>query len=133
MREIIKNQTVLARLITENDFKSGLNFFSEDGDFLQVGVWMDYEKDQEINAHIHNIAERTIHRTYETIYVIRGCIEAMIYDLTGNYVDRLEIHQGDILTLLACGHGYKIKEDGTTVLEIKNGPYLGADIDRRRI
>ena len=30
------------------------------------------------------------------------------------------------------GEGYKILEEGTKVLEIKNGPYLGAEIDRGR-
>ena len=35
--------------------------------------------------------------------------------------------------LLECGHGYTILSDDTKVIEIKNGPYLGADVDRRRI
>ena len=35
--------------------------------------------------------------------------------------------------LLRGGHGYEILEDGTQVLEVKNGPYLGPDVDRRRL
>ena len=41
--------------------------------------------------------------------------------------------EGDVVILLRGGHGYDIIEDGTQVLEIKNGPYLGAEVDRRRI
>lgn len=48
-------------------------------------------------------------------------------------IDSFVVKAGDILILLECGHGYKILEDNTKVLEIKNGPYLGADVDRRRI
>lgn len=31
------------------------------------------------------------------------------------------------------GYGYRILEDNTKVIEIKNGPYLGAEKDRRRL
>ena len=48
-------------------------------------------------------------------------------------VETLQVRQGEILVLLESGHGYFIKEEDTNVLEIKNGPYLGAEIDRRRI
>ena len=133
MKEIKKDGVVLARHITPEDIKPGLNFFSRDEEFIQVGVWGHYEKDKELKAHIHNTVARTANRTYETLYVIKGALEAVIYDMDEVPVDRLEIRQGEILVLLECGHGYLIKEDDTTVLEVKNGPYLGAETDRRRI
>lgn len=133
MREIKKNGVVLARHITSQDIKPGLNFFSEDADFIQVGVWGHYEKGKELKAHIHNTVERTANRTYEALYVITGALEAVIYDMDEVPVEKLEVRQGEILVLLESGHGYFIKEDDTTVLEIKNGPYLGAETDRRRI
>jgi len=37
------------------------------------------------------------------------------------------------LILLEGGHGFFIKEDDTVILEVKNGPYLGAEMDRHRI
>jgi len=133
MKEIKQKGIVLARLITEADAKEGLNFFSEDSDYIQVGMWKNYELGKELGAHIHNAVAKTANRTHEILFIIRGCIEASIYDLNGNYVDKLTVQQGEILVLLECGHGYTIKAEGTTVLEVKNGPYLGADIDRRRI
>ena len=33
---------------------------------------------------------------------------------------------------MECAHGYTISEDDTTVLEIKNGPFLGADVDKTK-
>src|SRR5699024_7184525 len=115
------------------DIKPGLNFFSDDADFIQVGVWGHYEKGKELKAHIHNTVERTANRTCEALYVITGALEAVIYDMDEVPVEKLEVKQGEILVLLESGHGYFIKEDDTTVLEIKNGPYLGAESDRRRI
>lgn len=72
-------------------------------------------------------------RTYEALYVIKGALEAVIYDMDETPVETLQVRQGEILVLLESGHGYFIKEEDTNVLEIKNGPYLGAEIDRRRI
>ena len=45
----------------------------------------------------------------------------------------LEVNVGDVIILLRGGHGYDILDDDTEVLEIKNGPYVGSDLDRRRI
>lgn len=132
MQEIKKNDVVLARHIVVEDIKEGLNFFSQDEDFIQVGVWGHYEKGRDLNAHIHNKFERTSNRTCEALYIISGIIEASIYDLSENFVEKLEVKQGEILILLECGHGYKILSDDTTVLEIKNGPYAGAEKDRYR-
>ncbi len=133
MKEIINNGIIVARYISIDDIKPGLNFFSNDSDFIQVGVWGHYEKNKELKAHVHNKVERNINRTYEVLYVITGCIEATIYDLEGTYICKIIVNRGEILTLLECGHGYIIKGEDTTVLEIKNGPYLGPEIDRRRI
>lgn len=132
MKEIIVNDKVLARYIVEADINEGLNFFSNDEEYIQVGAW-NYDKGKDLLAHIHNEVDRTVGRTNEVLYVIKGSIEASIYDLEEKLVETLIVEAGDILVLLECGHGYHILEDNTKVLEVKNGPYLGAEVDRRRI
>ncbi len=132
MREIAKDGIILARHIAAEDISEGLNFFSQDSEFIQVGTW-NYQKGKELLAHIHNEVPRTALRTYEALYVISGSLEAVIYDLDKNVVDTFVVNAGDVLVLLESGHGYKILEDHTKVLEIKNGPYLGAERDRQRI
>ena len=37
---------------------------------------------------------------------------------------------GDFAVLLAGGHGYEIQEDDTRIIETKNGPFLGVDLDK---
>ena len=131
VKEIIKNNIVLARLIPKSAWNEGLGFYSDNTDYIQVGTW-NYNKGVKLNQHIHNSVKREINRTYEVLYVRKGAVKAFIYDLDENLIEELTIRAGDTLILLESGHGYEIIEDNTLVLEIKNGPYLGADIDRRR-
>ncbi len=133
MREIIRNKVILARHIKKEDLKPGLNFFSHDEEFIQVGIWGHYEKGKELAAHVHKKFDRKADRTYEVLFVLSGSLKATIYDFENNVIEKIEVQQGEILVLLECGHGYEITSDDTTVLEIKNGPYSGAEKDRYRI
>lgn len=133
VREVKDGDLLLARHVSADEWDTGgLGFFSKDPEFLQVGIW-NYDSGKRLLAHTHNDAARTFQRTHETLYVRRGRIEARIFNEERELVERLEVGEGDILTLMSGGHGYTILEDGTQVLEIKNGPYLGADRDRIRI
>ncbi|MCZ4696349.1 hypothetical protein DWB61_16920 [Ancylomarina euxinus] len=131
IKEIIQDGIVLARHIPNEDWKEGLGFYSKDEEFIQVGTW-GYDSGKELLKHIHNEVERKVRRTQEVLYIRKGKISAKIYDLHENFIEELFVSEGDTLILLDSGHGYTILEDNTQVLEVKNGPYLGADIDRRR-
>lgn len=131
--EIKEGEVILARHIPANAaWNGGLSFFSPDGDFQQVGTW-GYDAGKVLLAHAHNEVARTVTLTQEVLYVRRGRLRATIHDSYDRTVAELEADAGDILVLLAGGHGYEILEDGTQVLEIKNGPYVGPDFDRRRL
>jgi hypothetical protein len=131
--EIKVGEQVLARHIpADAAWNGGLNFFSPDGDFQQVGTWV-YSAGKKLAAHAHNTVAREVLWTQEVLYVRRGRLRAEIYDTEDRKVAELVAGPGDILVLLTGGHGYEILGEGTEVLEIKNGPYLGADLDRRRL
>ena len=130
--DIIHKNTIIARHIKPTEWKEGLSFFSQDEEYIQVGAW-NYNKGKELLGHIHNVVDRTVKRTEEVLYIVSGKIQATLYDLQGNSISSFEAIAGDVIVLLECGHGYTILEDGTKVLEVKNGPYLGADVDRKRI
>lgn len=130
--EIKEGNLVLARHIPASAaWKDGLNFFSQDEDFIQVGVW-GYGAGKELKAHIHNEVKREVLWTQEVLFVRTGKLRANIFDTSETKVAELEINAGDVIILLRGGHGYDILEDGTQVLEIKNGPYVGSELDRRR-
>jgi hypothetical protein len=132
INEIKENDSILARHISAQDaWGGGLNFFSKDSEFQQVGTWV-YQSGKELHAHSHNEIERKVQWTQEVLYVKKGKIRADIYSTKNKKITEIFVGEGDILILLMGGHGYEILADNTQVLEIKNGPYLGAETDRKR-
>ena len=133
MIEVKDGGIVLARYIPANNaWEDGLSFFSEDEDYIQVGTW-GYDAPKELLAHTHKEVHRDVAWTQEVIFVKKGRILAEIYDLSNKKVKDIECHEGDIIILLRGAHGYHILEDDTQVLEVKNGPYVGAELDRVRL
>lgn len=131
--EIKEGDVVLARHIPASvAWGEGLKFFSQDEEYIQVGTW-GYDSGKQLLAHTHNPVPRQIEWTKEVLYVRKGSIHADVYDSAECKVAELIAHEGDLLVLLRGGHGYSILEDGTQVLEVKNGPYPGAELDRRRL
>jgi hypothetical protein len=131
MRTISANGTKMALFFTMADIGQGLSFFSEERDFLQVGAWR-YEAGKELATHNHNTVERAIDRTQEFLFVVQGKAKAFIHDENDQIIDTLELNAHEGLILFAGGHGYEIMTDDTVVIETKNGPYPGAEADRRR-
>jgi len=132
VQNIIEGGITLARHIpSEVAWKEPLAFFSGEDEFVQVGTW-NYESGKKLMAHRHNLVPRTVDWTQEVLYVRSGRIRASVYDGNEKLITTLEAGPGDILILLNGGHGYEILEDGSQVLEVKNGPYLGPEVDRRR-
>ena len=131
MKIIKHNDTRLALHYTEDDIKDGLGFFSEDSEFIQVGTWR-YDAGKKLQNHNHFIVERDVNRTQEAIVVLRGSLLARVYDEDDNLIDEVTVSAHEGMIMLAGGHGYDILEDDTIVIETKNGPYPGAEVDRRR-
>lgn len=133
MTEVKEGDIILARHIPAAEaWKDGLQFFSQDSEFIQFGTW-GYSKDKNLLAHIHNEVKREVQWTQEVIYVRQGKIRAHIFNSKEQKITDIDVNEGDIIVLLRGGHGYTVVEDGTQVLEVKNGPYVGPDKDRRRI
>ena len=130
--KITDGDLVLAIIIRDNDWGDGLNFISSDKDYQQVGVWR-YNKGKKLVPHIHLIEPREVLRTQEVVFVKEGRIRADIYTEKEEFLKSVELGTGDTIILLNGGHGYEILEDNTKVLEVKSGPYVGADRDRKRI
>lgn len=110
----------------------GLTFLTADSDFIQVGLWH-YGKGKSLAAHNHNFVERSINRTQEFIFVCKGSLKSSIYDEEDRLIHIQTLKAGEGLIVFEGGHGYDILEEGTLVIETKNGPYVGAEKDRRRL
>lgn len=113
------------------DPASGLTAYSEPEDYVQVLVWR-YSAGKTLATHEHLTVPRVAQRTQEVIVVTRGAVRARIFDRKRNPVAAVDVAAGESLVLLDGGHGYEITQDDTQVVEVKNGPYPGAEEDRVR-
>ncbi len=127
--DIVKDGRLLARHIRPGEFRNGLAFYSENEEFLQVGTWR-YNSGHALRAHCHNTVPREINRTNEVVIVLQGSMAARIFDEQQQLVTTVTVGKGELLVLMNGGHDYTILEDDTRILEIKNGPFLGKDIDK---
>ena len=123
--------TRLCLVWQKTDWKGGLQFLTEDHQFLQVGTWW-YERGKTLDRHHHNIIERKSNLTQECVIIISGRMKVDIYDKKNSFVESFELFAGDLAIFEAGGHGYEILEDDTKIIETKNGPFMGIDLDKTR-
>lgn len=128
--EIKDTNVLLACVLKGKAFPEGLCFHTKDTDFVQVGTWR-YKKGKKTIPHRHMRAKRIAMRTQEVLFVKTGRVRAEIYTDREKLVEKVLLRAGDILMVFAGGHSYEILEDGTEVLEVKNGPYIGIEKDKK--
>ena len=109
--------------------KPGLTTFITPPDAKQQVGFIVYPKGGVIARHIHRPLERHIIGMAEVLVVRSGHCQIDVYDDQENLVTVRDLYQNDVVLMVGGGHGFKIIED-TVLLEIKQGPYLGAD-DKR--
>jgi oxalate decarboxylase/phosphoglucose isomerase-like protein (cupin superfamily) len=129
MEEVRKRDKLLAIVWRDADWAPGLDFCTPDELFVQAGTWQ-YPAGKKLAAHAHKHNERTATLTQEVTYVKRGRMKVSIFDENRELVRELVLEAGDFAVMVAGGHGYEILEDGTQVLEVKNGPFLGVEQDK---
>jgi hypothetical protein len=83
------------------------------------------------HRHIHR--PRTIPQTQETWIVISGSVRAMYYDVAGKHLGNHVLNAGDCSITFRGGHNYESLEDGSTVYEVKLGPFVGVEADKAYI
>jgi mannose-6-phosphate isomerase-like protein (cupin superfamily) len=91
----------------------------------QVGFIV-YPRGGQVPRHAHKVVERHVRGTPEVLVVRSGRCEVDLYDQEERLVATRPIGTGDVIILIAGGHGLRMLED-TVFLEIKQGPYLGTD------
>lgn len=96
---------------------------------LQTGFVV-YAAGGEIARHVHRPSQRHILSTSEVLIVRKGRCEVDIFNDERQLVTKRELRAGDVLILVAGGHGFRMLED-TVFLEIKQGPYTGSDEKER--
>lgn len=128
VKEIKKNNKVIALIIPNKLGKEGTNFVTSKDNPLQVGI-LNKKKGVKISPHIHKSSKRTISQTQEIIYVERGKIRANFYDGKAKKIKSLILNPGDTVLLMSGGHGFDLLKD-SKALVIKQGPYHSIKEDK---
>ena len=131
IKEITFENQLYAFVCSLNDVNKGLAFLSDDSDFIQLGTW-NYEKNFSTVPHYHLEHDKPSNLTQEVVLVHKGSVKCRLFTKEGNYVDEVDINEGELIVQIYGVHEYIMNED-SIVLEIKNGPYYGPEIDRKRI
>ena len=131
VKEITFENQLYAFVCSLNDASEGLKFLSDDSDFIQLGTW-NYEKNFSTVPHYHLEHDKPSNLTQEVVLVHKGSVKCRLFTKEGNYVDEVDINEGELIVQIYGVHEYIMNED-SIVLEIKNGPYFGPEVDRKRI
>ena len=125
VEHIAWNGSALAYII-RSEIDPKVTTFMTPGDFKQQVGFIVYSAGSEIPRHVHRPVERQLHDTSEVLVVRRGRCEVDIYNDERVLVAVRKLQMGDILILVAGGHGFRMLED-TVLLEVKQGPYTGVE------
>lgn len=133
MKKIYSKKTnQLLHIINRFEDINGRNELIPSNNFLQVAT-IKASKNQEFNSHYHIWKENTFDQNIaqECWVVLKGEVEITYYDVNEEYLDKEILREGDSSITLAGGHGYKILQDDTVIIESKSGPYLNRDLDKK--
>ena len=121
---IVHDDIELGAIVRSTYHNSGIGFFSNDNDGLQLG-YMNRPDGYVIAPHTHNKIKREVFFTEEILFIRSGMVRVDFYDDNQQYVESHMARGGDIVILKAGGHGFKVIERAD-IFEVKQGPYLGA-------
>ena len=130
MKEEIRIERKVCAVILRAGFdEPGIRFFTPN-DYSQQLASMSYKPGKVIPAHTHNPVQREVMHTQETLFIRKGKVRVDFFTEEQVYVTSRVLGAGDVILLIAGGHGFEVLED-LNMIEVKQGPYAG-DADKTR-
>lgn len=111
---------------------SGVDFLTPPGSPQQVAL-ISHPRRHRVAAHGHHPLFRETVGTPETLVVLKGGCVLRFYTPDGVHLASHVLGPGDVAVLLAGGHDLEAGEHGVELVEVKQGPYLGAENDKYTI
>jgi hypothetical protein len=121
--------TTLAIILRNERMEPGIHFFTPGNYSQQLGC-MRHPAGHVIEPHVHNPVSRAVQFTHEALFLRRGRLRVDFYEGAGAYLESRELVAGDVILLVAGGHGFEVLEE-IEMVEVKQGPYVG-DADKTR-
>lgn len=129
--DIFYKNNLVASIVDLNTTEKGLSFYTNDDANLQFGTW-NYEEGKELEPHFHNTFDRNATITQEAVLVLEGKVKCDLYEENGTFISSHILQTNNVMIQFSKVHKYTMLEK-SIVLEFKNGPYFGPEIDRTRI
>ena len=123
IEKINKDSEIIAIIIPANYRGKGIEFFTPDTFSQQMG-YMCHPKGYKIAPHIHNDVPRIINYTQEVLIIKEGLVEVSLFTNKKEFICKRLLRSGDIILLANGGHSFEMFEE-TSMIEIKQGPYIG--------
>ena len=127
--EIVIDGQLCAILLTATYDEPGIQFFTRD-DYSQQLASMSYPAGKVIPAHTHNPVRREVFYTQEALFIRKGKVRVDFYSQQREYRKSRMLGRGDVILLIAGGHGFEVIEE-LNMVEVKQGPYAG-EMDKTR-
>lgn len=99
----------------------GVNFVTPPELSQQVAI-ISHPAGYVVPAHTHVEVKREVRNTRETIIMFKGKLMARLFNSKGEWECNRLLFPGDVLILIAGGHGF-IAESDVEFYEVKQGPY----------
>ena len=129
IEKIVDNENNEIAIVIRSEFSpKQTEFYSANQYSQQVGI-IKYPKGGFIKPHYHNKVNREILYTQEVLFIRSGSVRINLYDKKLSFLKDVILHQYDIIFLISGGHGFEMLED-CEMLEVKQGPYSGANSDK---
>jgi hypothetical protein len=122
VERISRGEKTLAYVV-RTQFQPDKTSFVTPSELSQQLGFIVYGAGGEIPRHKHLPVNRSITGTLEVLIVRKGSCDADIFDDDNVLVTSVVLNCGDIILLVAGGHGFRIRED-TILLEVKQGPFV---------
>ena len=129
IEKISHNDQLLALIISHRFQEEGIHFFTP-GELSQQLAYMHYQPGKVIPPHVHNRVHRDVFLTQEVLWIKKGKLRVDFYNNQQDYLESRILETGDVILLVAGGHGFEVLEE-IEMVEVKQGPYVG-DRDKTR-
>ncbi len=117
-------------LIVRRDYHPSSTEFPTPPEFKQQVGFIVYKKGEVIQRHVHLPVERHLTGSSEVVTVREGKAKVFFYKQDKSLVTSSVVSRGDLVLLVAGGHGFELLED-TVLLEVKQGPYTDLEEKER--
>lgn len=121
--EILLDGKLCAIIVTASFDEPGIQFFTSN-ELSQQLASMSYKPGKIIPSHTHRPVRREVFNTQEALFIRKGKLRVDFYSGEQEYRCSRILQKGDVILLIAGGHGFEVLED-LNMVEVKQGPYAG--------